>query len=73
MIRYYVYKMYLFVNKVSQKVLPFRVYPWHREVKKSVKTEEKCTEKPTTELVKQRQVRDYVKNVNKNNHKYPNV
>lgn len=63
---HYVYKMYRFANKVSQKVVPLRVYPWPREVKKPVKTQEKCHEKPATELVKQQQLRDYVKNVNKN-------
>ena len=63
---HYVYKMYRFANKVSQKVVPLRVYPWPREVKKSVKTEEKCHEKTATELVKQQQLADYVKNANKN-------
>ena len=30
-------------------------------------------EKPATELVKHQQLRDYVKNANKTNHKYPNI
>ena len=63
---HYVYKMYRFANRVSQKVVPLRVYPWPREVKKSVKTQEKCHEKTATELVKQQQLADYVKNANKN-------
>ena len=56
---HYVYKMYRFVNRVSQKVVPLRVYPWPREVKKSVKTEEKCTEKTAKNVL------EAVKNKNK--------
>jgi len=51
--------MYRFVNKVSQKVVPLRVYPWPREVKKQVKTEEKCHEKPAKKIL------EAVKNKNK--------
>lgn len=56
---HYVYKMYRFVNRVSQKVVPLRVYPWPREVKKPVKTEEKCPEKPAKNVL------EAVKNKNK--------
>ena len=56
---HYVYKMYRFANKVSQKVVPLRVYPWPREVKKSVKTEEKFTEKSAKNVL------EAVKNKNK--------
>ena len=36
---HYVYKMYRFANKVSQKVVPLRVYPWPRTVEKLVHNE----------------------------------